>query len=111
MKDPQTLISTIEAIIRKQTHNWLGPWASRSIAEEIVSEITTEADPERLGAILARLGEVRAATTDETALALLADAEYAANLAESLMRERDEYVVALSSIVKLHGSTHGLRYY
>lgn len=97
MEDPTTLVGIIEETIRRHTNNWVGPYMARGIAEDIVTQITVEEDLDRMGLAAMTLKAALATHPDDV---VLKEAVYAVSFAETVLRERDEYVIALNRIVE-----------
>lgn len=96
MHSPNALIQIIETAIRKQTANWIGPQMAKGIAEDIVSQICIEdIDLDRMDTVARLVGGALIRNPDD---AVLKSAEYAVRVAEMVIRERDEYVLALDKI-------------
>jgi hypothetical protein len=93
MYDPQTLISIIEKTITRQTSNWIGPWMARGIAEDIVSQISTEPNDDKLTF-------AHKAALNDPDNQLSSHLEYAVEAAFTAIRERDEYLFALDKIIQ-----------
>lgn len=96
MYGSNALIRIIEDVIRDQTSNWIGPQMAKGIAEDIVSKIVVEElDLDRMAVAAVTVAGALKLNPDDVALK---HAEYAIRTAENLIRERDEYVLALDAI-------------